>query len=191
MFYEGTKETMKIAPGVYRLEHSRSSHIYYLSDEEVLIDTGLPFHSGAILEEVSALGGSVKSILLTHHDVDHAGNVRHIAEATGAVAYIGKEDAPFLSCEKHRPGRKRLFETLLRPVPPSAFNIFPEGIQNRMGNIDVFHTPGNTPGHTVFRYQNILDLFNNTLNQPVIIYDTANQSHSQRMTVTAMPPVRI
>ena len=153
---------MKIVPGVYRLEHSRFSHIYYLSGEQVLIDTGLPFHPGAILNELSTLGGSVKSILLTHHDVDHTGNVRHIMEATGAAVSIGKEDAPFLSGEKHRPVRKRLFEILLHIAPPSAFNVFPEGSQNRMGDIDIFHTPGHTPGHTVFRYQNILfsgDLF--------------------------------
>ncbi|MDR1253096.1 MAG: MBL fold metallo-hydrolase [Treponema sp.] len=46
--------------------------------------------------ELAALGKGVKIILLTHHDVDHAGNVRRIAEATGATVYIGKEDAPFL-----------------------------------------------------------------------------------------------
>lgn len=153
---------MKIAPGVYRLEHSRFSHVYYLSDEEVLIDTGLPFHAKAILEELSVLGGRVKTILLTHHDVDHVGSVRPIAEATGAAVYIGKEDAPFLSGEKHRPGRKRLFEILLRIDPPSAFDVFPESAQGRLGNIDVFHTPGHTPGHSMFRYQNMMfsgDLF--------------------------------
>jgi glyoxylase-like metal-dependent hydrolase (beta-lactamase superfamily II) len=153
---------MKIAPGVYRMEHSRFSHIYYLSNEEVLIDTGLPFRPDTILEELAVLGRGVKTILLTHHDVDHAGNVRRIAEATGAAVYIGKEDAPFLSGEKHRPGRKRLFEMLLRSAPPSAFDTFPEGAQSRLGNVDIFHTPGHTPGHAVFRYRNILfsgDLF--------------------------------
>jgi hypothetical protein len=38
---------------------------------------------------------------------------------------------------------------------------------------------------------NIIDLFNIHLNQAVIVYDTTNQSHSQRMTITAMSPVRI
>jgi hypothetical protein len=37
----------------------------------------------------------------------------------------------------------------------------------------------------------LLDLFNNHLNQPVIVYNTANQSHSQRMPVAVMSPVRI
>jgi glyoxylase-like metal-dependent hydrolase (beta-lactamase superfamily II) len=69
---------MNIAPGVFRLEQSRFSHSYYLFDEEVLIDTGLPFHAAAILDELKALGGRVKTILLTHHDVNHAGNVRCI-----------------------------------------------------------------------------------------------------------------
>jgi glyoxylase-like metal-dependent hydrolase (beta-lactamase superfamily II) len=155
-------KTMKIAPGVYRLEHSRFSHIYYLSDEEVLIDTGLPFYPDAIIEELSALGKSVKAIFLTHHDVDHAGNVSRIAEAAGAVVYIGKDDAPFLLGEKHRPGRKRIFEILLRITPPVKCNTFSGQPRSRLGNIDVFHTPGHTPGHSVFLYKNILfsgDLF--------------------------------
>ncbi|MDR2783821.1 MAG: MBL fold metallo-hydrolase [Treponema sp.] len=76
---------MKIAPGIFRLEHSRFSHIYYLYDEEILIGTGLPFRAGSILKELTALGGKIKNILLTHHDVDHMGNVRLIEEATGAA----------------------------------------------------------------------------------------------------------
>jgi hypothetical protein len=39
--------------------------------------------------------------------------------------------------------------------------------------------------------EKILDLFNNHLNQPVVVYDTTNQSHSQSMSVAAMSPVRI
>jgi hypothetical protein len=38
---------------------------------------------------------------------------------------------------------------------------------------------------------NIVDLFKNPLNQPVIVYDTTNQSHSQGMAIATMPPVRI
>ena len=37
----------------------------------------------------------------------------------------------------------------------------------------------------------VLELVNNHLNQPVIVYEAANQSHSQRMPVVAMSPVRI
>jgi hypothetical protein len=37
----------------------------------------------------------------------------------------------------------------------------------------------------------ILDLFKNPLNQPVIVYDTTDQSHPQSMPITAMSPVRI
>ncbi|MHB9291660.1 putative Hydroxyacylglutathione hydrolase [Hollandina sp. SP2] len=156
------KEFMKIAPDVYRLKHSRFSHIYYLANEEVLIDTGLPFHTKAILDELNALGGKVKTILLTHHDVDHAGNVRCIAETFGSTVYIGKEDAPFLMGEKHRPGRKRIIAALLPAVPPPAYHTFPEEAHSRLGNVDIFHTPGHTPGHSIFRYKNILftgDLF--------------------------------
>jgi glyoxylase-like metal-dependent hydrolase (beta-lactamase superfamily II) len=147
---------MKIAPGVFRLDHSRFSHIYYLPDEEALIDTGLPFRAGSILNELAALGGSVKNILLTHHDVDHVGNVRRIEAATGAAVWIGIEDAPFLLGKKYRPGRKRIIEALLRVDPPTGYTAFPAGTQSRIGNVDVIPAPGHTPGHHGFRYKNIL-----------------------------------
>jgi glyoxylase-like metal-dependent hydrolase (beta-lactamase superfamily II) len=154
---------MKIAPGVFRLEHSRFSHIYYLCDEEILIDTGLPFCGRSILKELTVLGGKVKNILLTHHDVDHTGNVRRIEEATGAAVWIGIEDVPFLLGKKHRPGRKRIIEAFLHSdPPPSGYTTFPAGIQSRIGNVDSIPAPGHTPGHHIFRYKNILfsgDLF--------------------------------
>jgi FkbM family methyltransferase len=39
--------------------------------------------------------------------------------------------------------------------------------------------------------QNKLDLFKNRLNHPIIVYDTTNQCHSQRMPVVVMSPIRI
>jgi hypothetical protein len=36
-----------------------------------------------------------------------------------------------------------------------------------------------------------IDLFNNHLNKSTIVYNTTNQSHPQRMAITAMSPVRI
>jgi glyoxylase-like metal-dependent hydrolase (beta-lactamase superfamily II) len=79
-----------------------------------------------------------------------------------AVNGYGKEDAPFLSGEKHHPGRKRIIEMFLRVAPSLAYDTFPEEAHSRLGNVDIFHTPGHTPGHSVFRYKNILfsgDLF--------------------------------
>jgi hypothetical protein len=34
-------------------------------------------------------------------------------------------------------------------------------------------------------------LFNNHLNPSIIIYNATDQSHSQRMTITVMTPIRI
>jgi hypothetical protein len=36
-----------------------------------------------------------------------------------------------------------------------------------------------------------VDLFKNRLNHPIIVYDTTNQCHSQRMPVVVMSPIRI
>jgi glyoxylase-like metal-dependent hydrolase (beta-lactamase superfamily II) len=153
---------MKIIDGVYRLETARFSHIYYIPQEEILIDTGMPFHADKIMQEIQSLGHSVKSILLTHHDIDHTGNVRYIQQATNASVWIGSEDEPFLMGKQHRPGKKHIFETILRVKPPFSCTIFPKTAQCTVENITLFFTPGHTPGHHIFCYKNILfsgDLF--------------------------------
>jgi glyoxylase-like metal-dependent hydrolase (beta-lactamase superfamily II) len=153
---------MKKIDGVYRLETSRFSHIYCLPQEGILIDTGLPFQADNILQEIKSLGYSVKSILLTHHDVDHVGNVRYIQKATNASVWIGSQDESFLMGKKHRPGKKHILETILRVKPPLSCHVFSETAQSNFENIDIFFTPGHTPGHHIFRYKNILfsgDLF--------------------------------
>jgi hypothetical protein len=135
---------MKIIDGVYRLETSRFSHIYYLPQEEILIDTGLPFHADKIVQETKSLGYSVKSILLTHHDIDHVGNVRHIQKATNASVWIGNGDISFLMGKKQRPGKKHILETILRVKAPLSCNVFSETVQNNFENINIFFTPGHT-----------------------------------------------
>ncbi len=154
---------MQIVPGVYSLDCAKRSHVFFIEKESALIDTGIPGQAGAILDELKALGfapGDVKTILLTHHDVDHTGNVKKLQEATGATVFLGKEDIPYLMKEKSRPGIKRFIQKLLRAAPPKSCEVL--GHEAEIGNILACHAPGHTPGHHIFQYQDLLftgDLF--------------------------------
>lgn len=154
---------MQIVPGVYSLDCAKRSHVFFIEKESALIDTGIPGQADAILNELKSLGfapGAVKTILLTHHDVDHTGNVKRLQEATGATVFLGKEDIPYLMKEKSRPGVKRYIQKLLRAAPPKSCEELRD--QAEIGNIRACHAPGHTPGHHIFQYRELLftgDLF--------------------------------
>ena len=78
----------RITDGIYSLESTGFAHVFLIHRESsILIDTGLPHKSRAILKEIAALGvdpRTIGNILLTHHDIDHAGNVNALRAATGA-----------------------------------------------------------------------------------------------------------
>ncbi|AEF85202.1 metallo-beta-lactamase superfamily hydrolase [Treponema primitia ZAS-2] len=154
---------MKIAEGIYSLDCAGHGHVFYLEDEQTLIDTGMPNKGRRILKELSRLGikpEGIKRIFLTHHDVDHAGNVRFLEEKAGAEIFIGKEDLPYLMNQRARPGIKKYLTKLLGLVPPKHAKTF-EVMGNSSG-IQTYYTPGHTPGHHVFLYGGILfagDLF--------------------------------
>jgi hypothetical protein len=58
-------------------------------------------------------------------------------------------------------------------------------------NLRYIHWPTICSITTRLPASSLLDLFNNHLNQPVIVYNSTHQSHPQRMPVSAMSPLRI
>lgn len=155
---------MKVTENVFMLDCTEGSHVYFIGSEAgILIDTGMPHLAKRILAELAALGageGTVRTILLTHHDVDHMGSAKALQEATGAALWAAREDIPYITGEKGRPGVKRVFSALLRPQKPTVSGSFDSGAL--FGETKPLHTPGHTPGHTIFQYRDVLftgDLF--------------------------------
>ncbi|MFA9380095.1 MAG: MBL fold metallo-hydrolase [Acetanaerobacterium sp.] len=154
---------MQIVSGIYSLDCARHSNVFFIEEEGTLIDTGIPGHANEILYELKSLGFAptdVKYILLTHHDVDHTGNVKSLQEATGATVFLGKEDIPYLMNEKSRPGIKRFIQKILRAWPPKSCEILYD--DEKIGVISTHYAPGHTPGHHIFQYKGSLftgDLF--------------------------------
>ena len=149
---------MKIIDDVYMLDCTSGSHCYaVLGNETVLIDTCFPGKGPAILAEMAALGvkpQQIKHILLTHYDVDHIGNAAFLQQASGATVWASAIDIPYILGQKTRLGIKKYIGMLMRAKLPADLRAFPES--NRLGEIEIIPTPGHTPGHVCFLYQNVL-----------------------------------
>ena len=149
---------MKVTDGVYALDSTKGNYAYLiLGEETILIDTGRPGQGKGILNDLKDLGikpDSIKHILLTHHDVDHVGSLAFLQEITGAEVHASSEDIPYIYGEKKRPGIKRLVSIIMRTGKPE--NIIPFSPDETIGGLEVIPTPGHTPGHVCFLYQDVL-----------------------------------
>jgi glyoxylase-like metal-dependent hydrolase (beta-lactamase superfamily II) len=151
------RETMKIKNNVYLLESTKGSYVYYLGgDEPVLIDTSLPFKCEALIRELESMGvaDSIKHILVTHHDLDHVGNLVSLQQRTGANIWASAADIPYITGETRRPGFKGTISRIMRVKKPASINAFSEG--QSIAGVTVVATPGHTPGHVCFLYDGVL-----------------------------------
>ena len=153
---------MKLSDDIVEIELKGGNAYLIHGAENILIDTGLPTQRDKLLSELKSILGEnarLDAILLTHHDVDHVGNLCIVQEVFGGAAYISSLDAPYVLGQKKRPGIKHIIEKVIHPAVPqeiwslSAFE---------STEIQVISTPGHTPGHSIFRYRDYLftgDLF--------------------------------
>lgn len=117
------------------------------TQEAAVIDPGgdLP----VILNKIEALGVTLKQILITHAHIDHAGATQDLAD---------QQQLPILG-----PHREDAFWIDALPAQAGMFGFPParsftptrwltDGDQIEIGNstLQVYHTPGHTPGHVVF-----------------------------------------
>lgn len=155
---------MEIIKDVFQLDCPENGHVFLIkSNDSVLIDTGMPGLGSKILAEIENLKvpvQTIKQILLTHHDIDHIGNAKELQEATQAELWAPKEDVPYITGEKKRPGIKRIITAVTRTPKPFISHTYNEN--QCIGEIRVIPAPGHTPGHSMILYRNILfigDLF--------------------------------
>ena len=149
---------MRIIDNVYLLDSSKGSYIYIIRDEEVvLVDTGLPFKRKSIIREIESLGidlKDIKHILLTHHDIDHIGNLFDLQQLTGAKVWASKEDIPYICGNMDRHGFKKYLKHIFKIKVPKGIN--PYISNSNINGIKVIPTPGHTPGHVCLLYRDIL-----------------------------------
>lgn len=149
---------MKVTDEVYLLESTGWNHAYLiLGKENILIDTGRPGQGKGILKELKSLNmdpEEIEHILITHHDVDHVGNLALLEKETKANIWASKKDIPYIYHEKKRDGHKKYISYLIRTKKPENLRSFPEN--QKINGIGIIPTPGHTPGHVCFLYKDVL-----------------------------------
>jgi len=150
------RKKLEIAKGINLVPRVRGANSYVVrSDDGVtIVDTGLPGNAGKIVDYVQSIGhhrSDVKTIVLTHSDMDHAGSAAQLKGITNARVAIHEADAPRLSGEKAPKAVKGMLGLFLHLA--SAIMRFttlnPDVLLKDSDNIDsltVIHTPGHTEG---------------------------------------------
>ncbi len=113
-----------------------------------VVDPGgdLPRIHAAIAEH----GVTVERILLTHGHIDHCGEAKPLADALGVPIEGPHEADRFWIARLDEDGRNYG----IRGVPFEPDRWLVEGDRVQVGNatLDVYETPGHTPGHVVFHH---------------------------------------
>lgn len=123
------------------------------SGEAILIDA--PPDPDRIGSHIADLGLAVVGILLTHGHIDHTGGAGALAAKSNAVTYVHPDD-DFLTLHPMEQLR-----SIWGMVPPGSYDV-PEVFEHledgqvlRVAGLDleVRHTPGHTPGHCCFFWE--------------------------------------
>ena len=147
---------MEITGEIHLVPGVRGANAYLVKREEgvTVVDTGLPGSAGRILDYVERIGchrSDVRTIVLTHSDMDHAGSVARLKEETHANVAIHEADAPRLSGEKELKRVKGLLGLLIRVASVFVrFNRVKADVllkdSDAIEGLTVVHTPGHTEG---------------------------------------------
>jgi len=153
---------MQLSQKVLRLDSTKGSAAYLLltADGYTLIDTGLFTVRYEIIKELDSLQvTSLAKILLTHHDVDHIGNMSLLQRKYNCPVYVNSLDMPYIRGQKRRKSTKAVFDFFVRT--DTSATLSPLECAN-FSDITIVHTPGHTPGHSCFIFKDFLfagDLF--------------------------------
>jgi hydroxyacylglutathione hydrolase len=147
---------LEITEGIHLIPRVRGANAYLVKrdDDIIVVDTGLPGNADKIIDYVQSIGcrpSDVKTIVLTHSDMDHAGSVARLKGETSAKVAIHEADAPRLSGEKEPKAVKGMLGLLLRAMAAvMRFNRINADVLLKDSDIvdalTVIHTPGHTEG---------------------------------------------
>jgi glyoxylase-like metal-dependent hydrolase (beta-lactamase superfamily II) len=115
------------------------------NDDYILIDA--PNSAVSIVKKITANGGKLRAVILTHGHFDHISGLREIAEISGADVYIHEAEIPMLTDTAvnladmfYAPGTFPLYDGKVTVVRDGeTLNICGKELK-------IFQAPGHTPG---------------------------------------------
>jgi glyoxylase-like metal-dependent hydrolase (beta-lactamase superfamily II) len=136
--YERGEMTLELHPVAVETDHG-----------VVLVDVGLPGAVSEISEAFEEAGLSleaVETVLLTHHDGDHAGALAELEAEVDALVVAHRDEAPYVD------GRRQPVKTDAEDerYPPATVDlelVGEETFDTAAGPMRVVETPGHSPGH--------------------------------------------
>lgn len=146
---------MRLADDLHRIDDVMGANAYLVTGPiPMIVDTGMPRQADRILAYLAGVGvqpGSLRVILLTHHDLDHVGSAAALQRSTGAEVWAPAGDIPYIHGELPRHGMKRYLPKMIRPFfgplePVRVTRPLQDG-DEVPGGFQVVATPGHTPGH--------------------------------------------
>ncbi|RAS85059.1 MBL fold metallo-hydrolase [Priestia endophytica] len=149
-------EFVQISEHVYRLTYKTVVGIpvkintWYVVDGKgvYIIDTGMEDYVRTQLYAAKSLGVP-QSILLTHGHLDHINGAKYLQDELNIPIYSHEIEIPFINGEKPYPNKAEKETTgVEHQVEGLSDNII------KTLPLDVYLTPGHTPGHVIYHHKN-------------------------------------
>lgn len=125
-----------------------NSYLFEEQDELTLIDTGMPASFNGIVNAIKEINKPLTNIILTHAHGDHVGSLNKLKEAfPNAIVSISIRDSRLLKGDKSLDENEP--QTPIKGDVPKNISIVPDRLLkegDRIGSLEVFETPGHTPG---------------------------------------------
>jgi len=101
------------------------------------------------LEEAGHGLDEVTGVMLTHHDIDHAGATAEVVEATGATVFAHEKCAPYVDgrTQSMKPANKEADGGGYPSEPVDVELVHGVSFDTVAGPMRVVYTPGHAPGH--------------------------------------------
>ena len=146
---------MEIVPGIHKVDGVNGNCYIIDRDRLILIDTGLPRNAQKITryiqETLNRKLSELSTIIITHHHIDHTGNIYELKNLSGAQVAVHEADADFVSGRISRPLPKGGFGLLFRFMglflkSPAAEPDIRLKDEDTIDGLTCICTPGHTPG---------------------------------------------
>jgi glyoxylase-like metal-dependent hydrolase (beta-lactamase superfamily II) len=150
----------QLVPDVYVLQGQRGAHVYLLvtGADLALVDTGSGGAADRFVAQIEAEGlslANLRAIVLTHAHSDHTGDAAELARRSAAPILAHRHEVPYVERKQTLPVASPLMRALLwlsdrlasRQAACTVDRPLEDGdVIPSLGGLQVFHTPGHTPG---------------------------------------------